>query len=537
MKNPLSKFFPVEERSDGIYIKASSPGLDGFDLDRCESDLEEAMVTNYNPEAIKDVVSRGRGLFEKIGPPFKYYNPEWDRYIETYISPLKVTLIIKSDCLKAGLTPDADSIRFHLKQKKVVYGIKSDRILKLIAESILDGEETVAEGNPPVCGVDATVTIQFNVLPSKKPKILNDGRVDFRSIETFVPVAQGQCVAKKIPATPGKPGKSVMGEEIAATPGRDMVLPQGLNMSITQDGLCLVAAKTGKIYEENGLYHVQELMEIFGNVDYSIGNLKFGGDILIHGNVLPGFIVEADGNVVVKGEVEAAKIISRKGYAIIEKGVIGKGCTNISGYLGVYISFAQEAVIETLGPLSVEKFLLHCTCSCSILESTGASASIVGKTIQINEYINVHQLGNESSVATEIRLIDKKKSIAQNKLKTLSALESTINDKLDQLWKQLRGKTAILKNAPFVTVQQKKDIEKLAFLHDDMRSKLAYVQKNIEDMKFYIKSTAVYDGYVKVSGGIYPGVMLDLYGIKTPITECLANKKFVVADNTVLAKE
>jgi uncharacterized protein len=538
MKNPLSKFLPVEERSDGVYIKASSSqGLNGFNFDQCIRDLEAAMVANYDPVKIKDVISRGRGLFEKIGPPFKYYNPEWDRYIETFISPLKATLVIKSSCVQAGLTPEADLIGFHLKLKKVVYGIKWDRILKLVAESKPDVEETVAEGDPPVCGVDAIVSVQLSTLPSQKPKVLHDGRVDFRSIETFVPITQGQCIAKKIPATPGVAGKSVMGGEIAAMPGKDLAMPQGLNTSITYDGLCLVAVKTGKIYEENGLYHVQELMEIPGNVDYSIGNIKFGGDVLIRGNILPGFIVESDGNITVKGEVEAAKIISRKGYVTIEKGVIGKGCTGISGYLGVHVSFAQEAVIDTTGPLFVDKFLLHCNCSCSILETTGVPASIVGKTIRINDHINVFQLGNESAVATEIQLIDKKRKLTQEKLKNLVALETNIKDKLDQIGKQLRSKTAMLKKAEFVTIQQKQDIEKLALLHDDMRSKLAYVQKNIEDVKFILNSKAVYDGYIKVNGGIFPGVVLDFYGIKRNITTHMSDKKFVVTDNAVLTKE
>jgi hypothetical protein len=205
--------------------------------------------------------------------------------------------------------------------------------------------------------------------------------------------------------------------------------------------------------------------------------------------------------------------------------------------LGVHLSFAQEAVIDTTGPLSVDKFLLHCTCTCSILEATGASAGIVGKTIQVSDHVDVHQLGNESAVSTEIQLIDKKKNLARNKLKTLVTLETNIKDKLDQIGKQLRSKTAMLKKAAFVTVQQKQDIEKLALLHDDMRSKLVYVQKNMEDMKFLVNSTAVYDGYIKVSGEIFPGVMLDLYGIKTPITKRMSNKKFVVANNAVLTKE
>ncbi len=537
MKNPLSKYFPVEERSDGTYLNVPSSGQDGFDFDQCIGDLEAAMVTNYDPLKIKDVISRGRGLFEKIGPPFKYYNPDWDIYIDTFISPLKVSLVIKPDCVKAGLTPDTDSIGFHLKRKKVTYGIKSDRIRKLVEEGKLGVEETVAEGDPPVNGVDATVVIQLNTVPSQKPKILLDGRVDFRTIETFVPVAQGQCIAKKIPATPGKAGKSVLGGEISPTPGRDMVLPQGLNTSIAQDGLSLVSAKNGKIYEEHGLFHVQELMEISGSVDFSIGNIKFGGDVLVHGDVLPGFILESDGNITVRGEVEAAKIISRKGFVTIGKGVIGKGCTSISGYLGVHVGFAQEAVIDTTGPLCVDKYLLHCTCSCSILEATFAPASIVGKTIRIHDHIDVYQLGNESAVSTEILLIDKKKKIAQDKLKTLVALEATLKDKMDQLGKQLRSKTAILKKAGFVTVQHKQELEKLALLHDEMHSKLTYVQKNIEDLKYYVNSTTMYDGYINVTGGVFPGVKLDLYGMKTSIMYRMNNKKFVFADFIAATKE
>lgn len=185
----------------------------------------------------------------------------------------------------------------------------------------------------------------------------------------------------------------------------------------------------------------------------------------------------------------------------------------------------------------MEKFLLHCTCSCAILEATSVHASIVGKTIQISDHIDVYELGNESCIPTVIQLIDKKKNLARNKQKTLVDLEATIKDKLDQIGKQLRSKAAIMKKAPFVTVQQKQEIEKLALLHDDMRSKLVYVQKNIEDLKFLVNSKAVYDGYIKVNSGIFPSVMLDLYGIKMPISKRMSNKKFVVAGNAVQTKE
>lgn len=58
MKNPLSKYFPTEERIDGIYIKVTPQGLYGFDFDQCIIGLDAAMVTNYDPIKIKDVISR-----------------------------------------------------------------------------------------------------------------------------------------------------------------------------------------------------------------------------------------------------------------------------------------------------------------------------------------------------------------------------------------------------------------------------------------------------------------------------------------------
>ena len=105
------------------------------------------------------------------------------------------------------------------------------------------------------------------------------------------------------------------------------------------------------MFFENSLLTVAELLHVNKDVDFSVGNIKYTGDVLIGGSVRPGFSIEAEGSIHIKGEVESATVTSRAGQVTIDKGVVGKGDTNISAKQGVTISFAQDAHLHTEGAL------------------------------------------------------------------------------------------------------------------------------------------------------------------------------------------
>ena len=74
MKNPLEQFVSVEERIDGMYVKVTRAERDSLQLDVVLRTMANSIVMNFNGELFKDVFSRARGAYEKIGPIFEFSN-------------------------------------------------------------------------------------------------------------------------------------------------------------------------------------------------------------------------------------------------------------------------------------------------------------------------------------------------------------------------------------------------------------------------------------------------------------------------------
>jgi hypothetical protein len=271
-----------------------------------------------------------------------------------------------------GKKPSDNQLIHYLKRKGVIHGVNVSRLSSIMSEKRFDEYIDVAFATPPVDGKDAHIEIKINISPELKPQMRNNGSVDYRNIQTFTSISKGELLAEKIPPVPGIPGKTVSGDPIEPQPGKDVNLPNGHNTEISEDGSKLFAAATGIVFYENGLLTIGELLHISKDVDFSVGNIKYTGDVLVDGSVKPGFKIEADGSIEVKGEVESAIITSRAGHVIVDKGVVGKSDTVISGKKGVTLSFAQDATILTEGTVTFYKYLLHCEVRCATLEGEGA---------------------------------------------------------------------------------------------------------------------------------------------------------------------
>jgi uncharacterized protein (DUF342 family) len=240
---------------------------------------------------------------------------------------------------------------------------------------------------------------------------------------------------------------AVNGEAIPPNPGVDVVLPGGKNTDADEDGMKLTAARSGIIYQECGVLHIVEVLHINSNVDFSVGNVKYSGDVFIKGNVLPGFTVEADGLIHIQGEVESARIISRNSTVVVEKGIHGKGETTISAKKGIQVTFAQNTTFLTEGPIFVRQYLLHCSCICENLEANAPGAQIIGGEVRAEKYILARQIGNETVSSTKLYLFDKKKNALEDKVKELGVLESKLKSELEPIERQLRTKASLLKKA------------------------------------------------------------------------------------------
>ena len=520
IKNPLEKFVPVEDRADGTYIKVTREAKSHVTVGELISACDNAMVLNFDGTKIQEVYDHGRGAFEKIGPIFKYYNPTIEKFLSVAAaSPFSATLKVSSMCLVESITPMIDDILFFLRRKGITEGIQLANLQKFAEKVIFDTEFEIAVGREAVNGTDGQVEMVIDVDHHAQPKMLRNGSVDFHDLNKFALVKQGDVIARRIPPTSGISGRTVLGKDILPTPGQDVQFPAGKNTQISQDGTQLVAVKSGYLYREGSIIHIGEMLHISGNVDFGVGNIKYSGDVVIDGNVMPGFNIESEGNILIKGEVESSKITSRNGTVTIQKGVVGKGDTFIFGKKGVTLAFAQQANITSDATITIEKYCLHCTCVCNEFDVSTDGAGVFGGTIQMFSGGIVWDAGNQNNVLTKFVIIDKQKLEAEEKIKELGAVFDKLTKEIQPIKRELKSKSAIFKKAgDQVSARHKEELQKWLDVFIAMNQKLKYTQGKIDELKNLAASPESRKGTVIIKNQVFPGVDLDFYGNVKKIT-------------------
>ncbi|MBN1128558.1 MAG: DUF342 domain-containing protein [Chitinispirillaceae bacterium] len=527
--NPLSKFVQVEERNDGVYIKISRTEKERVKLEEMINILDQNMVLNYDETRIGEVYSHARGAFEKIGPLFEYYDPEAEQYLQFSITHERVTLSILPSASAAGVLFTEKKLAYFLLRKGVRHGIDLEMLKKIAIEQPYKTTVEVAAATKPVPGEDASLEYLVSISPDARPQIRQDGKVDYREIKSFSSVAAKQVIARKKPFTPGTPGTAINGEPLPAAPGKDLPMPLGRNTEMSSDGTQLIASKAGIVSEENGLINVIELLDIQKDVDFSTGNIKYSGDVMVHGNVLSGFTVEAEGSVHIKGEVESAKIISRNSDVHIDRGIIGRGETQITAKKSIHVAFAQDATLSTEGSITVEKYLLNCDATCFSLQSKDNHGSIIGGVVRAEKFIQVGHLGAEKGNKTQITLFDKERTLLQGKLRELVELDKKLAVEIEPVEKQLKTKSDLLKKFQgAATARQLAEVKKWIDAYNGINTKIKYVHQKMEELKQKIDQTSTrsYDGFVKVAGTVWQGVELELYGRYFNVGDTMTNARF-----------
>jgi len=243
-----------------------------------------------------------RVIKEALGTPVKVAEKliETDPKIQISISRDRMEAALQIDMPQGSRPITMDAVMEKIKAAGIVYGIDLEAIEKAMARSGL--EVVCAKGLVPVNGVNASIIYTVDLENKGRPAELDDGRVDFKNLNMFTVVQQDELLAEKVPATMGTPGVDILGNEVAAKPGKDLILPTGKNVYAV-DGLKVFAAQAGQIVAANKKLNVIPIIEVKGDVDLSTGNIEFVGSVLVKGSIQTGFTVKAEGNIEIAGNV------------------------------------------------------------------------------------------------------------------------------------------------------------------------------------------------------------------------------------------
>lgn len=400
-----------------------------------------------------------------------------------------------------------------LQRSGVVYGIKENKIQEMIDMQIYNQEILIAEGDLPRDGVDGYYEYKFDMNFSKKPKVRPDGSVDYWSIKMVEMVTEGQVIAVYHKAIQGRDGMDLRGKPVLAKRGRDLVPLRGKGFERSEDGVTYTSLMDGKIDMSGERIVILPVYEINGDVDLSIGNIDFRGDVIVHGSLCSGVTVKATGTVTVDGIVEGANIEAGKDV-VLRSGVMGASRASITSKGNISAKFFEYTRVHANGTIQADVFL-NCQVSCGesiILD--GKKASIIGGEVGAIQSIMVNTLGSDGEVKTQVRIgngpaVLRRIGVLKNKIQVEKANLAKIEEGLKLLQD--------LKNDPRRTDLLRVKIRDTALLAGDT-AELEKLENQIERAK---------GGCVRVNGNVYPGVKVEIDELQVLVKEKQRHLEFV----------
>ncbi len=330
--------------------------------------------------------------------------------------------------IPGSVSPSPEMILEHLDQLGIRFGVRENAIKaaceKVIQKRSLVQNLTICRGRLPVNGKDGWLRseLELDVLPGKE---LLDGTIDYKERNLFIDVHQGQHIATIVPATSGMVGKDVYGNEVPQRTGEDLVLNHGDDIIVDETNGMILAVIAGVVSIINNRdIRVTDHQVIAGDVDYSTGNVRSKAAVEIRGNVLPGFKVSGEGDVVINGEVSGAQIKSKANVTIGGR-VTGKN-THIEAGGNVNLNFIEEASIICGGSVTVTSSIYFADIHSDGSITAPAGTKAIGSTLIAGESINLGQVDTSNSPSSTLAAACK-----PERLKTYNAILEAMN--ADQL--------------------------------------------------------------------------------------------------------
>lgn len=301
-----------------------------------------------------------------------------------------------------GKAVEVGNVKAALRDAGVVYGIvNNERILGFVEQGKNRLTDFIAAvGTLPGHGQDAAIEYLW-----KREDVSTeiDGKVDLRELNIVESARKGELLARKTLTTRGEEGISVFGKKTPGEWGSDAVLKAGANVEVSEDGVEFTAVLDGSPKLAAGVLSVDPVFTIKGDVDYSVGNINFAGALEIRGSVMDGFVVKADGNIVIGKNVQAAEIISG-GDITVKGGVITRKEGTISARGSVRAKFIENSIVEAEGDVTADRAIIN-----SSIRSNGAvicssrEGKIMGGDIMAYREIRAKNLGTENETPTFLR--------------------------------------------------------------------------------------------------------------------------------------
>lgn len=345
--------------------------------------------------------------------------------------------------------------------------------------------------------------IEFTVCRGKHPVAPHsyrfDWKVDFRH-SNEVSVQRNETILEAVLIEKGEKGQDVFGTTIEIDKAHPLQLPKTddtIRIIKQEKNISFVATVHGELVRTDEKLTVISSKVVDIGVSEHTGDILFGGDVIINGDVDSNYSVKAGGAITVNGDANVSLLYTKESL-VMHGGIRGENHGTLWAKNNMTLDFAESARLFAGGDISIDQYSFRCVVKTNgELILRGEPGSFIGGNAHAARGINVRNLGDYKTVRTIISFgqdylikdrIDVYEKQIQENLTELASIEAELNDpetsadRIDELREQ---KIIVLKS------------------NKAMELKVFKLKENFES---HIPSE------VKITGTVYPGVILESHG-------------------------
>jgi len=268
------------------------------------------------------------------------------------MSDNEIIIQIAANKLQANLSYSSEKRNISLteligiiKDAGVVSGIKRD-VLNVVIESIKEGKGLdkiiIAEGIEPFAGEKPSIDFKFTI--SDKPTVDESGRTNYRELSNVINVKADQLLAIKKKLKPPVNGITVTGikKVFPVIPDLPLIAETNIIKDEQENSIFYRAETDGALFFKNNVLSVFPEFTVNEDVDFSVGNINFKGDVKIGRDVLPDFVIVCEGKLTIFGSAIACSITTGDDIEV-RGGIVGKNKGVAETKKNIFATFVENA--------------------------------------------------------------------------------------------------------------------------------------------------------------------------------------------------
>ncbi len=409
-----------------------------------------------------------------------------------------------------GRMPDMDLVRRRLAEEGVVFGIDwelaEEAVLQCKTGKKLLAEVPIATGKIPQEEVPAYFEVLAHILERKAEadRLAEQEEAAGKKPFPLILVKKGDVLAREVPAIPGEDGRTVRGVPIPFERGKGTEVRPGENTE--KSGNEIIASQNGRlVFSDNG-FSVREAFEVTGDVDSSVGDVRFEGDVIVRGAIREGFTVDAGGSVYCAKDIELTQL-GAGGDVIADGCIFGKKKAMAKAGGEVRARFIEHCVVEAGGNVFAEKAIFNSLVRTHASVVLGKKGAILGGKTSAKDGISAGQLGSDKGTKTEIQVgIDPE---TFRKILWLNNKTIEMKSKIEEI---------------AATLADGAEHEGLASIKSQMEKQLILVEKAHSELDTHIEKNVKAE--ITVFGYVFPGVVLEICQAPFTVTEVMKSVRF-----------